>query len=72
MSDKKIQVIDVSSIKLTKGAKYIFLMDPQWVEDLKYVLNELDRLIGYDNFTLLVMGEKDFKVLEVLPNKGSK
>lgn len=72
MTDKiKVKVIELEGVKLTPGAKYIFLLNPMFRDYYEVILSDLGRLIG-TNFTLLPIDGDSLKVLEVLPEVAEK
>lgn len=65
----EVKVIELSGVKLTPGAKYIFLLNPLEADQYQYIAEDLGRLIGLDNFSLILIHQSDMKVLEVLPSE---
>ena len=62
----KIKVIEIEGITLKENAKYIFTLSPWYADDIGYVFNELDKLIGKDRFVLLPIEKGDLKVFEIV------
>lgn len=70
-----LQVTELEKLKLTKGAKYIFLLDPQYGDMANVVFDELETIgLPSSDFTVLVLPHSKFKAYEITdnPKKESK
>jgi hypothetical protein len=70
MSEKAtVKVIEVTGVKLNPKAKYIIQLSPEYADWYDEIGNELDRLIGQDQFTLLPLVHGALRVIEVMPDE---
>lgn len=69
MSDQtiKVQVIELPVDKLKPDSKYIFLLDPQYESYIEMLGEELARLIGDENFTILSASSDALKIYAIQP-----
>ena len=66
MADKvRAKIIEINKTELKPGAKYVFFLDPLEHGYLTPLFDELDRLIGRDNFTLLPISKNNISVYEI-------
>lgn len=65
----QVKVIELEANKLVEGGKYIFMLNPQYVEYYSYVNDELDRLIGKENFIIIDLPGDAITVYQIAPEE---
>jgi hypothetical protein len=66
MADKiQVEVINLEADKLKAGAKYIFLLAPEEAGLYDMIAVELDRIVGPEDYTFIIVNPDSFKAYEV-------